>query len=161
MTTSTSLSSSQQLIMEQQQEAVNTVIDNSKENTHKLADEQITQNSRLVDGIKGVQKLSAEALGDILDAYLKIAGEYTKALGPVWSSQTKDAYNTFNPKAMAQRYSKIAGAYADNAIAMSRVTHDVLVATTRVYSELSAKQASNFAKGLSEIGSNIAKSIKP
>jgi hypothetical protein len=165
---STNLSSSprQQLIIEQQQQTVDRIIDNTKENIHKVTDEQIIQNSRSIDAIKDVQDKSAQALRDILDGTLEVQKELTKALEYIWSSQEETGYNTgwtkwASPKGMAETYSKMVSTYADNTITMNRAMRDILIANMRTCITLSTQQASNYAKGLSKIGSNMQKIFKP
>ena len=168
MYTNSSSSPRQQLIMDQQQQqqAVGRIIYNTKENIDKVTNEQIIQNSRSIDAIKDVQDRSAQALGDILDATLEVQGQLTKALEPIWSSREEAWYNTgwnkwTSPKGMAETYSKMISTYADNTITMNKAMHDILIANMRICTALSTKHMSNYAKGLSEIGSNMQKIFKP
>jgi hypothetical protein len=153
---STNSSSRQQLIMEQQQQSVNRAMDITKDSLLKATEEQIRQNSRLANTFKDMQQLSVEVAGEIVDNSLEVQRAYMNVIRQASCSQIENA----SPKRLAETYSKMIGAYTDNTIAFYRLFNDVVVANLGTYLLSSIKQTSNYAKGVSEIGSNVAKNIQ-
>jgi hypothetical protein len=85
----TGLSSSQQLVIEQQQQSANVILDTAKDNIRKTTGELIRQNSHYTEAIKDVQQLSVQAAQEMIDNYFKIQHNIINVIKPVWDTQTE------------------------------------------------------------------------
>lgn len=153
---STSMSSPQQLVIEQQQSA-NVILDTAKDNIRKTTDELITQNSHYTEAIKDVQQLSIQAAQEMVDNYYKIQHNIIKVINPLWDTQTERWSNWTSPGRVAEISSKMISDYADNAIAFNKLFNNIIEANMNTYLLSSIKQTSNYAKGLSEMGLKLQK----
>src|SRR5690348_250946 len=142
---STSLSSPQQLVIEQRQSA-NVILDTAKDNIRKTTDELITQNSHYAEAIKDLQQLTIQVAGEMVDNYFKSQCDNIQRIKQVWDTQTERWSNWTSPGRVAEISSKMFGDYADNTIAFNKLFYSIIAANMNTYLLSSIKQTSNYAK---------------
>ncbi|HET7283280.1 MAG TPA: hypothetical protein VFI70_01220, partial [Nitrososphaeraceae archaeon] len=127
---STSLSSPQQLVIEQRQSA-NVILDTAKDNIRKTTDELITQNSHYAEAIKDLQQLTIQVAGEMVEHYFEAQKNIIKVIKPTWDTQTEKRSNWTSPGRVAEISSKMLSDYADNTIAFNKLFNGIIEANLK------------------------------
>ena len=145
--------SEQQFQREQQQQAVNKVIDETKDNIKKTIDEARKEIPRYTQIVNNYQENTIQAIREITDNYVESQKDILANSLRLWSDWT------VSPRQLAENYGKIVSSFADNAVSATRVINNTIFANLDSVNT-SVQHTKENIKELSKIGSNTVKTFQ-
>ena len=138
---------------EQQQQAVNKVIDETKDNIKKTIDEARKEIPRYTQIVNNYQENTIQAIREITDNYVESQKDILSNSLRLWSDWT------VSPRQLAENYGKIVSSFADNAVSATRVINSTIFANLDSVNT-SVQHTKENIKELSKIGSNTVKTFQ-
>ena len=143
----------QQFQREQQQQAVNKVIDETKDNIKKTIDEARKEIPRYTQIVNNYQENTIQAIREITDNYVESQKDILANSLRLWSDWT------VSPRQLAEHYGKIVSSFADNAVAATRIINNTIFANLDSVNT-SVQHTKENVKELSKIGANTVKTFQ-
>lgn len=143
----------QQFQKEQQQQAVNKVLDETRDNIKKTTNEARKEIPRYTQIVNDYQENTIQAIREITDNYVESQKDILMNSFQLWSNWT------ISPRQMAENYGKIVSSFADNAVAATRVINNSLFANLDSVNT-SVQHTKENVKELSKIGANTVKTFQ-
>ena len=164
-TTTTSSSSQQQWQQrereEQQHHEINRALNETKDNIRKTIDEARSQIPRYTQSVNDYQEQTIQAAREIADNYLESQKEIINSFQSAWSPYAENLFRTnwMSPRNVAELYANMVSSFANNMIAATRLTNNIIFTNMEVF-KTSIQQAKDNTKELSRIGVNTAKTFE-
>ena len=163
-TVTTSQSQSPSQTSEQQQQAVNKALQETKDNIRKTSDEARNQIPRYTQAVNDYQEQTIQATREIADNYLDSQKEIINSFQSAWVPQLENANRIFwsnwiSPRHFTETYARIVSSFADNTIAVTRITNNMIFANMDAF-KTSMQHAKENAKEFSRIHVNAAKTFE-
>jgi hypothetical protein len=160
----TSQSQSPSQTSEQQQQAVNRALQETKDNIRKTSDEARNQIPRYTQAVNDYQEQTIQATREIADNYIdsqkEIINSFQSALIPQLENANRVLWsNWVSPRHFTETYARIVSSFADNTIAATRLANNAIFANMEAF-KTSMQHAKENAKELSRIGVNAAKTFE-
>jgi ElaB/YqjD/DUF883 family membrane-anchored ribosome-binding protein len=138
---------------EQQQQAVNKVIDETRDNIKKTIDEARKEIPRYTQIVNNYQENTIQAIREITDNYVESQKDILANSLRLWSDWT------VSPRRLAENYGKIVSSFADNAVSATRVINNTIFANLDSVNT-SVQHTKDTVKELSKIGANTVKTFQ-
>ena len=148
-----SITTEQQFQQEQQQQAVNKVLDETRDNIKKTTNEARKEIPRYTQIVNDYQENTIQAIREITDNYVESQKDILANSLQMWS------HWTVSPRQLAENYGKIVSSFADNAVAATRVINNTLFANLDTVNT-SVQHTKENVKELSKIGANTVKTFQ-
>ena len=136
-----------------QQQAVNKVIDETKDNIKKTTNEARKEIPRYTQIVNDYQENTIQAIREITDNYVESQKDILANSLQLWSDWT------VSPRQLAETYGKIVSSFADNAVAATRVINNTIFANLDSVNT-SVQHTKDTVKELSKIGSNTVRTFQ-
>ena len=164
VTTSQSHLPSPSQTSEQQQQAVNRALQETKDNIRKTTEEARNQIPRYTQAVNDYQEQTIQATREIADNYLDSQREIINSFQTAWVPQIENANRAFwsnwmSPRQATETYARIVSSFADNTIAATRLVNNAIFANMDAF-KTSIQHAKENAKEFSRIGVNAAKTFE-
>jgi hypothetical protein len=149
---------------EEQHHAINRALDETKDNIRKTTDEARSQIPRYTQSVNDYQEQTIQAAREIADNYLESQKEIINSFQSAWSPYAENVFRTTNnwmisPRNIAELYANMVSSFANNMIAATRLTNNIIFANMEAF-KTSIQQAKDNTKELSRIGVNTAKTFE-
>jgi vacuolar-type H+-ATPase subunit H len=146
---------------EEQHHAIDRALDTTKDNIRKTTDEARRDIPRYTQAVNDYQEQTIQAAREIADSYLESQKEIINSFQSAWSPYAETLFRTnwMSPKSIAELYANLIGNFANNMIAATRLTHNIIFANMEAF-KTSIQQAKDNTKELSRIGVNTAKTFE-
>jgi ElaB/YqjD/DUF883 family membrane-anchored ribosome-binding protein len=138
---------------EQQQQAVNKVIDETRDNIKKTIDEARKEIPRYTQIVNNYQENTIQAIREITDNYVESQKDILANSLRLWSDWT------VSPRQLAENYGKIVSSFADNAVSATRVINNTIFANLDSVNT-SVNHTKDTVKELSKIGASNVKTFQ-
>ena len=151
----------QQRQQEEQHQAINRALDETKDNIRKTTDEARSQIPRYTQSVNDYQEQTIQAAREIADNYLESQKEIINSFQSAWSPYAENLFRTnwMSPRNIAELYANMVSSFANNMIAATRLTNNIIFANMDAF-KTSIQQAKDNTKELSRIGVNTAKTFE-
>src|SRR5688500_18141062 len=143
----------EQQFQREQQQAVNKVLDETRDNIKKTIDEARKEIPRYTQIVNNYQENTIQAIREITDNYVESQKDILANSLRLWSDWT------ISPKQLAENYGKIVSSFADNAVAATRVINNTIFANLDSVNT-SVQHTKDTVKELSKIGANTVKTFQ-
>jgi hypothetical protein len=149
---------------EEQQQSVNRALEQTRDNIRKSADEAKNQIPRYTQAVNDYHEQTIKAAREIADNYIDSQKEIINSLQAAWAphiQKTSDILYAYcmSPRKVTQMYASMISSFADNTIAVTRLTNNMMFANMDAF-KTSIQQAKDNAKELSRVGINAARSFE-
>ena len=149
---------------EEQQQSVNRALEQTRDNIRKSADEARNQIPRYTQAVNDYHEQTIKAAREIADNYIDSQKEIINSLQAAWAphiQKTSDILYAYcmSPRKVTQMYANMISSFADNTIAVTRLTNNMMFANMDAF-KTSIQQAKDNAKELSRVGINAARSFE-
>jgi DNA primase catalytic subunit len=146
---------------EKQHHSIDRALDATKDNIRKTTDEARREIPRYTQAVNDYQEQTIQAAREIADSYLESQKAIINSFQSAWSpyAQTLFRTNWMSPKNIAELYANLISNFANNMIASTRLTHNIIFANMEAF-KTSIQQAKDNTKELSRIGVNTAKTFE-
>ena len=146
---------------EEQHHAIDRALDTTKDNIRKTTDEARRDIPRYTQAVNDYQEQTIQAAREIADSYLESQKEIINSFQSAWSPYAETLFRTnwMSPKSITELYANLIGNFANNMIAATRLTHNIIFANMEAF-KTSIQQAKDNTKELSRIGVNTAKTFE-
>jgi vacuolar-type H+-ATPase subunit H len=146
---------------EEQHHAIDRALDTTKDNIRKTTDEARRDIPRYTQAVNDYQEQTIQAAREIADSYLESQKEIINSFQSAWSPYAETLFRTnwMSPKSIAELYANLVGNFANNMIAATRLTHNIIFTNMEAF-KTSIQQAKDNTKELSRIGVNTAKTFE-
>jgi hypothetical protein len=146
---------------EEQHHAINQALDETKDNIRKTTDEARSQIPRYTQSVNDYQEQTIQAAREIADNYLESQKEIINSFQSVWSPYAENLFTTnwMSPRNIAELYANMISSFANNMIAATRLTNNIIFANMEAF-KTSIQQAKDNTNELSRIGVNAAKTFE-
>src|ERR671912_2281527 len=118
----TTTTTTEQQFQKEQQQAVNKVIDETRDNIKKTTNEARKEIPRYTQIVNDYQENTIQAIREITDNYVDSQKDIIVNSFRLWSDWVP------SPRQVAENYEKIVSSFADNAVAATRVINNSLFA---------------------------------
>src|ERR671912_2799218 len=145
--------STEQQFQREQQQAVNKVLDETRDNIKKTTNEARKEIPRYTQIVNDYQENTIQAIREITDNYVESQKDILMNSFQIWSNWT------VSPRQMAENYGKIVSSFADNAVAVTRVMNNTVFANIDSVNT-SVQHTKENVKELSKIGANTVKTFQ-
>ena len=151
----------QQQQQQEQHHAINRALDETKNNIRKTTDEARSQIPHYTQSVNDYQEQTIQAAREIADNYLESQKEIINSFQSAWSPYAENLFRTnwMSPRNIAELYTNMVSSFANNMIAATRLTNNIIFANMEVF-KTSIQQAKDNTKELSRIGVNTAKTFE-
>jgi len=146
---------------EEQYHSIDRALDATKDNIRKTTDEARREIPRHTQAVNDYQEQTIQASREIADSYLESQKEIINSFQSAWSPYAETLFRTnwMSPKSIAELYANLVSNFANNMIAATRLTHNIIFANMEAF-KTSIQQAKDNTKELSRIGVNTAKTFE-
>jgi ElaB/YqjD/DUF883 family membrane-anchored ribosome-binding protein len=146
-------STTEQQFQREQQQAVNKVLDETRDNIKKTTNEAKKEIPRYTQIVNDYQENTIQAIREITDNYVESQKDILMNSFRLWSDWT------VSPRQLAENYGKIVSSFADNAVAATRVINNTMFANLDSVNT-SVQHTKENVKELSKIGANTVKTFQ-
>jgi ElaB/YqjD/DUF883 family membrane-anchored ribosome-binding protein len=143
----------EQQFQQEQQQAVNKVLDETRDNIKKTTNEARKEIPRYTQIVNDYQENTIQSIREITDNYVESQKDILMNSLQMWSNWT------VSPRQLAENYGKIVSSFADNAVATSRVINNTIFANLDSLNT-SVQHTKENVKELSKIGANTVKTFQ-
>jgi hypothetical protein len=149
---------------EQQQQAINKALDETKNNIRRATDEARKDIPHYTQIVNEYQEESIQAARQIADNYLESQREIINSLQSALVPQIEAANravtsNWTSPRNVTEHYARLVSAFADNTIAVTKLVNSAMFANMEAFKR-SVQNARDNVKEFSRIGVNSAKTFE-
>ena len=145
--------STEQQFQREQQQAVNKVLDETRDNIKKTTNEARKEIPRYTQIVNDYQENTIQSIREITDNYVDSQKDIIVNSFRLWSDWTT------SPRQVAENYGKIVSSFADNAVAATRVLNNTVFANLDSVNT-SVQHTKENVKELSKIGANTVKTFQ-
>ncbi len=138
---------------QQQQEAVNKALDETRDNIKKTTNEARKEIPRYTQIVNDYQENSIQSIREISDNYVESQKDIIVNSFRLWSEWMT------SPRQVAENYGKIVSSFADNAVAATKVLNNTVFANLDSVNK-SVQHTTENVKELSKIGANTVKTFQ-
>ena len=146
-------STTEQQFQREQQQAVNKVIDETRDNIKKTTNEARKDIPRYTQIVNDYQENTIQAIREITDNYVESQKDILAHSLQMWSDWI------VSPRQLAENYGKIVSSFADTAVAATRVLNNTVFANLESVNT-SVQHTKENVKELSKIGANTVKTFQ-
>ena len=146
-------STTEQQFQREQQQAVDKVIEETRDNIKKTTNEARKEIPRYTQIVNDYQENTIQAIREITDNYVESQKDILMNSFQMWSNWT------VSPRQVAENYGKIVSSFADNAVAATRVLNNTVFANLDSVNT-SVQHTKENVKELSKIGANTVKTFQ-
>ena len=143
----------EQQFQQEQQQAVNKVLDETRDNIKKTTNEARKEIPRYTQIVNDYQENTIKSIREITDNYVESQKDILMNSFQMWSNWT------VSPRQIAENYGKIVSSFADNAVAATRVVNNTVFANLDSVNT-SVQHTKENVKELSTIGANTVKTFQ-
>ena len=143
----------EQQFQREQQQAVNKVIDETRDNIKKTTNEARKEIPRYTQIVNDYQENTIQAIREITDNFVDSQKDIIVNSFRLWSDWIT------SPRQVAENYGKIVSSFADNAVAATRVLNNTVFANLDSVNK-SVQHTTENVKELSKIGANTVKTFQ-
>ena len=143
----------EQQFQQEQQQAVNKVLDETRDNIKKTTNEARKEIPRYTQIVNDYQENTIQSIREMTDNYVESQKDILMNSFQMWSIWT------VSPKQMAENHGKIVSSFADNAVAATRVLNSTVFANLDSLNT-SVQHTKENVKELSKIGANTVKTLQ-
>ena len=148
-----SQSTTEQQFQREQQQAVNKVIDETRDNIKKTTNEARKEIPRYTQIVNDYQENTIQAIREITDNFVDSQKDIIVNSFRLWSDWIT------SPRQVAENYGKIVSSFADNAVSATRVLNNAVFANLDSVNT-SVQHTKENVKELSKIGANTVKTFQ-
>src|SRR5918995_4934172 len=145
--------STEQQFQREQQQAVNKVLDETRDNIKKTTNEARKEIPRYTQIVNDYQENTIQAIREITDNFVDSQKDIIVNSFRLWSDWTT------SPRQVAENYGKIVSSFADNTVAATRVINNTVFANLDSVNT-SVQHTKQNVKELSKIGANTVKTFQ-
>ena len=138
---------------QQEQQAVNKVIDETRDNIKKTTNEARKEIPRYTQIVNDYQENTIQAIREITDNFVESQKDIIVSSFRLWSDWVS------SPRQVAENYGKIVSSFADNTVAATKVINNTLFANID-FVNTSVQHTKENVKDLSKIGANTVKTFQ-
>ena len=149
----TEASSSEQQFQREQQQAVNKVLDETRDNIKKTTNEARKEIPRYTQIVNDYQENTIQAIREITDNFVDSQKDIIVNSFRLWSDWMT------SPRQVAENYGKVVSNFADNAVSATRVLNNTVFANLDSVNT-SVQHTKENVKELSKIGANTVKTFQ-
>ena len=149
----TEASSSEQQFQREQQQAVNKVLDETRDNIKKTTNEARKEIPRYTQIVNDYQENTIQAIREITDNFVDSQKDIIVNSFRLWSDWMT------SPRQVAENYGKVVSNFADNAVSATRVLNNTVFANLDSVNT-SVLHTKENVKELSKIGANTVKTFQ-
>ena len=149
----TEASSSEQQFQREQQQAVNKVLDETRDNIKKTTNEARKEIPRYTQIVNDYQENTIQAIREITDNFVDSQKDIIVNSFRLWSDWMT------SPRQIAENYGKVVSNFADNAVSATRVLNNTVFANLDSVNT-SVQHTKENVKELSKIGANTVKTFQ-
>jgi len=146
-------STTEQQFQREQQQAVNKVLDETRDNIKKTTNEARKEIPQYTQIVNDYQENTIQAIREITDNFVESQKDIVANSLQIWSDWT------VAPRQLAENYGKMVTSFADNAVAATRVINNTIFANIDSVNT-SVKHTKENIKELSNIGANTVKAFQ-
>jgi hypothetical protein len=143
----------EQQFQQEQQQAVNKVLDETRDNIKKTTNEARKEIPRYTQIVNEYQENTIQAIREITDNFVETQKDIIVSSFRLWSDWIS------SPRQMAENYGKIVSSFADNTVAATKVINNTLFANLD-FVNTSVQHTKENVKELSKIGANTVKTFQ-
>jgi gas vesicle protein len=149
---------------QQQQYAINRVLDGTKDSIRRSIGEARSQIPRHTQSVNDYQEQTIQAAREIADNFLESQKEIINSLQAAWVPYAESMYERFyaycmSPRRMTEAYTRMVSSFADNMNTATRLANNIVFTNMDAF-KTSIQQARDNARELSRIGVNAAKTFE-
>jgi ElaB/YqjD/DUF883 family membrane-anchored ribosome-binding protein len=149
----THLTTTEQQFQQEQQQAVNKALEETRDNIKKTTNEARKEIPRYTQIVNDYQENTIQSIREITDNYVESQKDIIANSLQLWSDWT------LSPKQLTEIYGKIVSSFADNAVAATRVINNTIFANIESVNN-SVQHTKENIKDLSKIGANSVKAFQ-
>jgi ElaB/YqjD/DUF883 family membrane-anchored ribosome-binding protein len=146
-------STTEQQFQREQQQAVNKVLDETRDNIKKTTNEARKEIPRYTQIVNDYQENTIQAIREITDNFVDSQKDIIVNSFRLWSDWMT------SPRQVAENYGKIVSSLADNAVSATRVLNNTIFASLDSVNT-SVQHTKENVKELSKIGANTVKTFQ-
>jgi ElaB/YqjD/DUF883 family membrane-anchored ribosome-binding protein len=143
----------EQQFQQEQQQAVNKVLDETRDNIKKTTNEARKEIPRYTQIVNDYQENTIQSIREITDNFVDSQKDIIVNSFRLWSDWIT------SPRQVAENYGKIVSSFADNAVAATRVLNNTVFANLDSVNT-SVQHTKENVKELSKIGANTVKTFQ-
>ena len=149
-------------IQKDQQQAVNKVLDETKDEIKTATREAAREIPQYTQRLGDIQEQTIQTTRVIADNYIESQKEIISIYQSVWTPFVENANSRFwnywsiSPKGIAETYGTVVSSFADNVIAATRLTNNAVSANMELFST-ALQQTKDNSRELSRLGVNATK----
>src|SRR6476659_2995192 len=144
-------------------ESVNRALDQTKDNINRSIDESKNQIPQYNNIVNSYQEQTLQAVKEISENYIESQKSIINSFQSAWRPYQQNIntnINTWNaPEAVANAYSRLVSAYADNAVTYLRTTNNIIFSNMDTMKSV-MQQAKDNSKQIFNQNVNVAKPIE-
>src|SRR3954463_16187103 len=144
-------------------ESVNRALDQTKDNINRSIEESRNQIPHYNNIVNSYQEQTLQAVKEITENYIESQKSIINSFQSAWSPYQQNfntSINTWNsPEAVANAYSRLISAYADNAVTYLRTTNSIIFSNMDTMKSV-MQQAKDNSKQILDINSKTAKTFE-
>src|SRR3954468_8387043 len=144
-------------------ESVNRALDQTKDNINRSIDESKKQIPHYNNIVNSYQEQTLQAVKEITENYIESQKTIIRSIHSAWGPYQQNfntTVNTWNsPEAVANAYSRLVSAYADNTVTYLRTTNNLVFASLDAY-KTTMQHAKENTKQIFDINTKTAKTFE-
>src|SRR5215203_2020572 len=149
-------------IQKDQQQAVNKVLDETKDEIKTATREAAREIPQYTQRLGDIQEQTIQTTREIANNYIESQKEIISIYQSVWTPFVENTnsrfwnYMSISPKGLAETYGTVVSNFADNVIAATRLTNNAVSANMELFST-ALQQTKDNSRELSRLGVNATK----
>jgi hypothetical protein len=145
-------------------ENINVVLDETKSNVKKTADEAVKEIPRFTKAVNEYQQETIQASKDIADDFLESQKEVIHSMQSLWVPYIENVQNSYlsywgSPQRVTENYARAVSNITDSTIVATRLANNELFATMDAWKN-SIQHARDNAKEFSRLNANVANTFE-
>jgi hypothetical protein len=154
----------QQRRIEQQQQAINKALDETKNNIRRATDESRKDIPHYTEIVNDSQEQMIKAGREIVDNYLESQRQIMNSFQSAWVPLVENAYGVFwnyltSPRSITELCARAVSSFADNTVAATRLANNTLFVGMEAF-KTSVQTARDNSREISRIGVNSSKTFE-
>ncbi|CAN5430747.1 hypothetical protein BH18THE1_BH18THE1_19090 [soil metagenome] len=145
-------------------ENINIVLDETKSNVKKTADEAVKEIPRFTKAVNEYQQETVQASQDIADNFLESQKEVIHSMQSLWVPYIENVQNSYlsywvSPQRVTENYARAVSNITDSAIVATRLANNYIFASMDAWKN-SIQHARDNAKEFSQLNANVANTFE-
>jgi len=151
-------------IEEEEQQAINKALDETKNNIRRATDESRKDIPHYTQVVNDYQEQTIKAGREIVDNYVESQRQIINSVQSAWVPLVENAYGVFwnywtSPRSITELYARAVSSFADNTIAATRLANNTLFVGIEAFTT-SIQTARDNSREISRIGVNSSKTYE-